>query len=261
MDIITATLIVGVTGLVIGIVLVFAGKKFHVETDEREEKVREYLPGNNCGACGYAGCDAVAAAIVKGDAPVNACPVNSSENAEKIAGIMGVEAEASVRRVAFVKCSGDCESTSKRGNYVGIRDCRSAVLSGIAVGSCEQGCLGYGSCTEACAYGAIHVKNGAAVVDPELCMGCGACAKVCPKSLIELIPAGKKATVRCSNTEKGADVKKVCSAGCIGCRLCTKQCENGAITVEGFLAHVDPEKCTGCGKCAEKCPSGVIRLQ
>ena len=54
--ILAATLMVGGTGLLIGILLGIAGKKFYVEVDERETKVREALPGNNCGGCGYAGC-------------------------------------------------------------------------------------------------------------------------------------------------------------------------------------------------------------
>ena len=108
------------------------------------------------------------------------------------------------------------------------------------------------------AYNAIHVRNGVAVVDADSCVGCGACAKMCPKGLIELIPADKKVAVACSNQDKGPEVKKVCTAGCIGCRLCVKQCEFEAITVDGFLAHVDYDKCTGCGKCAEKCPSKII---
>lgn len=258
MGIVIATLVVGAAGLIIGIALVFAGKKFHVETDERETAVRECLPGNNCGACGYAGCDGVAAAIVKGEAPVNACPVNNAENSQKIAKIMGVEAVETVKRVAFVKCAGDCDSTANQCNYVGIHDCRAAVLSGISIWECDYGCLGYGSCVQACTYHAIHVHNGVAIVDADSCAGCGACVKVCPKGLIELIPADKKVAVACSNRDKGPEVKKVCTVGCIGCRLCTKQCEAGAITVEGFLAHVDYEKCTGCGKCVEKCPSKII---
>lgn len=260
MGILIATLVVGIVGLVIGVSLVFAGNKFYVETDEREIKIRECLPGNNCGACGYPGCDGVAAAIVKGEAPVNACPVNTAENVEQIAGIMGVEATAAVKKVAFVRCAGDCESTSNKCNYVGISDCRAAVLAGLSIWECDYGCLGYGSCVAACTYDAIHVRNGVAVVDADKCAGCGACAKTCPKGLIELIPAGKKAAVACSNQDKGPEVKKVCSTGCIGCRLCTKQCENEAVVVDGFLAHVDYEKCTGCGKCAEKCPSNVIKV-
>ncbi len=261
MAILIATLVVGVIGLLIGIALVYAGKKFEVEVDERETQIRSCLPGNNCGACGYAGCDGVAVAIVKGEAPVNACPVNTADHVKDIAAIMGVEAEETVRKIAFVKCSGDCEHTSKKCNYVGIQDCRAASLAGISVGSCDYGCLGYGSCVQACTYQALHVRQGIPVVDEKLCAGCGACVKTCPKHLIELIPAEKKAAVACSNPEKGAEVKKVCSAGCIGCKICTKQCEAEAITVEGTLAQVDYEKCTGCGACAEKCPSKVIRIK
>ena len=50
--IVIATLIVGVIGLLIGAALVAAGKKFYVKVDEREARVRECLPGNNCGGCG-----------------------------------------------------------------------------------------------------------------------------------------------------------------------------------------------------------------
>ena len=73
--IVIATLIVGVIGLLIGAALVAAGKKFYVEVDVREARVRACLPGNNCGGCGQAGCDAAAAAIVSGEADVNVCPV------------------------------------------------------------------------------------------------------------------------------------------------------------------------------------------
>ncbi len=258
MDIIIATLVVGIIGLLIGIALVAAGKKFHVEVDPREASVRECLPGNNCGACGYAGCDAVAAAIVKGEAPVNACPVASEGAIKDIGKVMGVAASAAARKTAFVHCSGDCESSPVKSNYVGIKDCRAAALSGLSTRSCTFGCLGYGSCVEACGYDAIHVIDGVASVDPSKCAGCGLCAAACPMNLIELIPVGKARAVRCSSKEKGPAVRKACSAGCIGCTLCVKQCEYGAVTFSNNLASIDPEKCVGCGKCAEKCPAKVI---
>lgn len=256
--IIIATLIVGVIGLLIGVALVAAGKKFYVEVDEREALVRECLPGNNCGGCGQAGCDAAAAAIVKGEAEVSLCPVCNEEAVQKISEIMGVDAVETVKKVAFVRCAGSCEQTKEKCNYVGIHDCRAAVLAGISVWECDYGCLGFGSCVEACAFDAIHVENGVAVVDPKKCTGCGRCAAVCPKKLIELIRSDQKVAVRCSSHARGPEVKKVCCAGCIGCKLCTKQCEHEAIQVEGNLAHIDYDKCVNCEKCAEKCPAKII---
>ncbi|MBQ2158434.1 MAG: RnfABCDGE type electron transport complex subunit B, partial [Oscillospiraceae bacterium] len=231
---------------------------FRVEVDERETAVRECLPGNNCGACGFAGCDAMAAAIVKGEAPVNGCPVGGGPVAQKIGEVMGVTAEAEERKVAFVRCKGSCEVTHNQGNYVGIKDCRSAVLSGINVTECDYGCLGFGSCAAVCPQNAIRVKNGVAEVDRRKCVGCGLCVKACPKGLIELIPSSKRVAVQCSNKDKGPLVKKVCSAGCIGCSLCVRQCEHDAVSVENNLAHINYQNCVQCGKCAEKCPVKVI---
>ena len=256
--IVIATLVLVVCGVVVGVGLVFTGKKFYVEVDERETAVRECLPGNNCGACGFAGCDAMAAAIVKGDAPVNGCPVGGAPAAEKIGEIMGTAVEAADRKVAFVRCKGTCEVTSNQGNYVGIEDCRSAVNAGINIPECSFGCLGLGSCAKVCPAGAIGVVDGVAVVDRDKCVACGLCVKTCPKGLIELVPADKYVAVQCSNKDKGPAVKKVCKAGCIGCTLCTKQCEYDAIHMEGNVAHVNYDNCVQCGKCAEKCPQKVI---
>ena len=258
MIILITTVMIVVIGIVVGGGLVYAGKKFYVPVDERETAVRECLPGNNCGACGFAGCDAMAAAIVSGEAPVNGCPVGGAPVAEKIGGIMGKDAQVLERQVAFVRCKGSCENTKKQGNYVGIGDCRSAALSGINVGECDYGCMGLGSCVAVCPQQAIRLVDGVAVVDPRKCVACGLCVKSCPKGLIELIPESKHVVVQCRNRDKGPLVKKVCSAGCIGCSMCVKQCAFDAIHMEGSLAKVTYENCTQCGKCAEKCPVKVI---
>ena len=143
--IIISTIIIGLVGLILGAALVTASKKFYVETDDRVTKVRECLRGANCGACGYAGCDAVAEAIVKGEARVDACPGNSTENIAKIAAILGKETVDQDPQVAYVQCAGTCGVTKPKAEYVGIPDCRAAVLSGLNFGSCEYGCLGLGS--------------------------------------------------------------------------------------------------------------------
>ena len=253
-----AGIVVGVTGLIIGVLLGIAAIKFRVETDTRVEAVRECLPGSNCGGCGFAGCDACAEAIVKGIAPINACA--GSRQAD-IAAIMGTEAGEQVKMVAFVKCAGTCDKTSVKYRYQGIADCRKlALIPGHGEKECSFGCMGYGSCVNACKFDAIHVVNGVAVVDKEKCTGCSACTKVCPNSLIELRPYSASYAVACSSTLKGKDVKAKCTTGCIGCGICAKQCEAGAVTVENNIAHIDYEKCVGCGKCAEKCPQKIIHM-
>lgn len=256
--IIIATCVVGGTGLIIGLLLGFAGKAFYVEVNEKEIEVREALPGNNCGGCGYAGCDALAKAIANGEAEANACPVGGAAVAEVIAGIMGSTVDVT-KNVAFVKCSGDCEKAKDRFNYNGTEDCNQAALStGGGQKACTYGCLGFGSCVKACEFDAIHVENGIAKVDIEKCVACGKCIKACPKHLIELVPYEQKQKVACNSNSFGKDVKAVCSAGCIGCKICEKQCEFDAIHVENNIAHIDYSKCTNCGKCKEKCPVKVI---
>ncbi|MBR0081234.1 MAG: RnfABCDGE type electron transport complex subunit B [Clostridia bacterium] len=256
--ILTTTIVITVIGIIVGAGLVFMGKKFHVDVDEREAAVRECLPGNNCGACGYAGCDAAAAAIVAEEAPVTVCPVGGAAVATKIGGIMGANAEPVERKVAFVKCRGTCAVTKNQGAYTGIRDCRAAVLSGMNLAECDYGCIGLGSCAAVCPQNAITVTDGVAKVNEARCVGCGLCVKACPKNLIELVPESKFVRVECSNRDKGPFVKKVCTAGCIGCGICAKQCGSDAITVENNLAHVRYENCILCGKCVEKCPAKVI---
>ena len=66
---------VGGIGLIVGIFLGIASIVFAVPVDEKEAAINEVLPAANCGGCGYSGCSALAAAIVKGEAPVNACVV------------------------------------------------------------------------------------------------------------------------------------------------------------------------------------------
>ena len=73
--IVTAAAVVSAVGIFVGLFLGAAGIRFKVEVDEKEEAVLAALPGNNCGGCGFAGCSGLAAAIAKGEAPVNACPV------------------------------------------------------------------------------------------------------------------------------------------------------------------------------------------
>ncbi len=260
--VVVATAIVAGVGLFIGLFLGFAAKTFAVAQDEREILVRELLPGANCGGCGYPGCDGLAAAIAKGEAPANACPVANREAHAQIAEVMGTSVVESEKKVAFVKCVGSCDKTQVKYEYYGVQDCnKAAVVPGKGNKKCSYGCMGFGSCVRVCAFDAIHIVNGIAVVDKEKCTGCSTCTAQCPNKLIEMVPAAAKTLVGCSSLDKGKDVKAACSAGCIGCKLCVKACEFDAIHVENNLAYIDYSKCTNCGKCATVCPVKVIQVQ
>ena len=257
--IIIAAVVVGGTGIVIGIILGIAGEKFKVEVDPKEEEVLAALPGNNCGGCGFAGCSGLAAAIAKGEAEVGSCPVGGAAVAAKIGAIMGQEVGESVREVAFVKCAGTCENANADYEYYGVEDC--SMMAFVPNGGpkkCNFGCLGFGECVKACPFDAIHIKNGVAVVDKEQCKACGKCIAKCPHHLIELAPYDQKTFVGCSSHAKGKAVTTACELGCIGCKKCEKTCPNGALTVTDFGAHIDYEKCTNCGACKEACPRHVI---
>ena len=258
--ILTATGIVAAVGLIIGVFLGVAGIKFKVETDEREVAVLDALPGNNCGGCGFPGCSGLAAAIVKGEAPVNGCPVGGDPVGTVIASIMGQDAAESRKMVAFVKCNGTCAVAKTDYEYVGTKDCRMASFApGGGPKSCNFGCMGFGTCVSVCPFDAIHVVDGVAVVDKDACKACGKCIQACPKHLIELIPYDAGYAVACSSHDKGPVVMKSCDVGCIGCMLCQKNCGQEAVKVEDFLAHIDQDKCVSCGVCMEKCPKKAIK--
>ncbi len=257
--IIIAAVVVGIVGIVIGIILGIAGERFKVEVDPREEAILDVLPGNNCGGCGYARCSGLAASIVKGEAELSSCPVGGAPVAEKIGEIMGQDVGETVRMTAFVRCSGTDENANKDYNYIGELSCE--MVKNISNGgpkACNHGCLGFGDCVHVCQFEAISIVDGISVVNKEQCKACGKCVQACPQQLIELIPYDAKHMVRCHSMDMGKIVVKVCKAGCIGCMMCQKVCEVGAITVTNNIAHIDQEKCTGCGKCAEKCPRKII---
>lgn len=257
--ILIAVAVIAFLGLFIGLFLGIAGDKLKVEEDERIGLVESALPGNNCGGCGYAGCSAMAKAIVEGAAPVNGCPVGGEKVAKNIAEIMGVDSGESVRLTAFVKCNGDCEKATKNYTYSGVKDCRMlSFVPGKGEKACTYGCLGYGTCVKECPFDAIHIVDGIAKVDKERCKACGKCVAVCPKNLIELIPYDAAYSVACSSKDKGPDAMKNCKVSCIGCGLCKKNCPVEAVEVTDFLAKIDYDKCQGCGACAEKCPKKAI---
>ncbi len=259
MDILIAFGVVAGVALILGVLLALISHFFAVEEDQKVKAIRACLPGVNCGACGYKGCDDYAAAVAEGTAKPNLCVPGAEATAKELGEILGVEVEAPVDLVAFVHCNGHCEATAKKAAYDGITSCKAASMLYGGPDACRFGCLGLGDCAAACPAGAICLKDGIAHVDTGLCLGCGLCETICPKHIISLIPQETEAVVMCSNTDKGADARKTCKNACIGCKKCEKVCPHGAITVTNNLAKIDYDKCEGCGLCSGVCPTGCMK--
>lgn len=259
MEILLPVIIVLTIGLIAGVGLSIASVLMAVPVDEKVEEVRAVLPGANCGACGYSGCDGYAKAVAEGAAP-SLCAPGGADVAAQVASIMGLEAGEMRPKSAVVHCNGTCGNTERKMNYTGIKSCAAANMMFSGTGKCSFGCLGFGDCVKACDYDAIAVIDGIATVYPERCKACGQCVTACPKKIISIVEGDSPAVVRCQNHDKGGETRKACKVGCIGCMRCVKACEFGAVSVKDFCAAVDFEKCTACGKCTEVCPSKCIDL-
>ena len=268
-EILIAIGILGGLGLSFGLILAAASKVFYVETDPRLDQLNECLPGANCGGCGYAGCGGYAEAVLNGEAPIGKCASGGNECAQAMAAIMGVQAEEVTRKVALVRCSGE-KRYDKSGNlvsgakikaeYEGFQDCLAASkIGGNGPLSCKFGCLGFGTCVKACKYDAISIVNGVAKVNEDRCVGCLACAAVCPRNLIVPVEPNRNVVIACASLAKGAVTTRGCTVGCIGCGLCKKICPKDAITIEKNLAIIDYSKCDNCGLCATVCPKKLIK--
>ena len=254
MPILMPILLLSGIAVVCAVLLTVSDMFFGIKEDETVLAVRDCLPGANCGACGYSGCDSYAKAVADGKAATNLCIPGGDKTAAEIAAVLGVEAADVIERVAVVACNGTCDAAGKRYDYRGEPNCRAANLSYSGDKLCSFSCLGYGDCVKACPHGAISIENGVAVVDYDDCVGCGICVHTCPNHLIRLINDTTRVVVKCSNTEKGAVTRKQCTNGCIGCMKCEKTCPHGAIKVVNNLATIDYSLCTGCAACVEVCP-------
>ena len=258
-DILIAFAVVAAVGLLVGVLLALVSHFFGVPEDVRAKEIREKLPGANCGACGFKGCDDYAAALADGRAAPNLCVPGGADTAAALAAYLGTEAGDTNSAVAIVHCN-RCYKPSVEANvYEGAQSCKAAAMLYGGPEACHYGCLGFGDCAASCPVQAICMRDGIAHVDFTRCIGCGICAANCPKHVIALVPRSAAAAVLCSSLEKGAVAGKKCEGACLGCKKCEKACPNGAVTVQNNLAVLDYDKCTGCGLCAQACPTGCLK--
>ena len=267
--ILLAIIALGAIGLIAALLLYFASRKFAVHEDERIGQVSAVLPQANCGGCGFPGCAGFAGACVKsadekGSLEGLLCPVGGQPVMQQVADILGMAVEAAAPKVAVVRCNGSCENRPRLVTFDGAQSCKVQQMIGMGETGCSYGCYGCGDCVASCQFGALHINPVTLLpeVDEEKCTACGACAKACPRQIIEVRlkgPKNRRMVVLCNNKDKGAIANKWCKASCIGCGKCQKACEKfEAITVTKNLAYIDAEKCKLCRKCEEVCPKGAI---
>ncbi len=246
-------------GTLFGLGLALAAKKFSVTIDPTIEKVKEVLAHAHCGACGYAGCEQYAEAVVRNpDVPPNLCVPAGSRGAEEVARITGKKASAREPVYARVMCQGGWSRSAKKFAYEGVEDCRAVILTG-GDKACRYGCLGYGTCARVCPFGAITMtEDHLPFVDIGKCTGCRKCETACPTKIIEVLPASKQVLVSCHSKDKAGDTKKNCQVGCIACGICVKVCPFDAPALQNNLSRIDINKCSICGLCVRRCPTGAI---
>lgn len=261
LNILYAFLVISALGLLLGVGLAVAAKKFAVKKDERAEEILAILPGANCGACGHPGCSGYASALSAGTAQNGLCSPGGAKTSALVAKILGLEDTASVERmVAFVHCRGSHEVSSLDYKYDGIEDCNAAHLLFKGDNTCKYGCLHLGSCIQVCPVNAIsRDEKGIIMVDPVTCIGCRKCTLVCPTKVIRMIPASGSHAIACNSNDTGARVRKICSVGCIGCKICENKFPASGCKVVNFLSEIDystsMEQIEGA---AEACPTKCI---
>ena len=95
--------VLGITGVLMGLFLAYASKKFEVEVDPKVEAILAILPGVNCGACGYPGCSGYASGVALEGAKMTLCAPGGPKVAAKIGDIMGVAVEMPVKKKPAAK--------------------------------------------------------------------------------------------------------------------------------------------------------------
>ena len=153
-------LVLAAFGLVMSLITTYARK----HASGAFKRVRNLLPGMNCGQCGCPGCDAFAKALLEGRAKVDACRPGGPDLAESLAQALGMSAPE----------GGDYEEMIFAPRQVAFIH--------------ESSCTGCGKCVRACKVDAISGSpKQPHVVNPEWCISCGDCVDACPEECIEMV--------------------------------------------------------------------------
>lgn len=254
-------------GAVAAVILAVASRLLRVEENPLIEEVADALPGANCGGCGFAGCEAYAAAVVVNpDIPANLCTVGGNEVADKVGTLSGKAVVTGEPTVSFRRCSRAEGNVKIKYEYVGTATCASAALLEGGPYMCTWACLGYGDCLRACPFDAMYLENGMVEIIPSKCVSCGQCVKACPRSILQIIPRRARVANHCATREKLKSVSDVCGVGCINCLKCLKACPADAITYDHRRIEIDYSLCIAygqaCGEaCVASCPRGILRYR
>jgi len=254
-------------GLIFGIALAAAARRFHVPSNPVVDEVNENLPAANCGACGFAGCHAYAEQVVENpDIAPTLCAPGGADVAVEIGQLTGKEVGEMRDEVARLRCYGTNTLARQQAEYEGINTCVAATLSFGGPKSCKFGCLGLGDCVRVCQFDAMKINNlGIVEIDVTKCTGCAVCIDACPKNVLIMYPREHRVILSCLTQAKGKAVKDTCTVGCIQCQLCIKECpakaidfRDGAIDINHFMCrHYGP----ACKEiCVEVCPTDIIHL-
>ena len=259
-SVVSSVVILGSLALLFGVMIAFASRTLFVWEDPRIDTVASMLPGNNCGACGQAGCRAFAERVIAGAIQPAQCSVMDGTGVTALAAFLGVEAGTANKRVARLLCGGGSDLSIRVAEYRGVQTCAAAAAVAGGGKGCSWACLGLADCERACTFDAIVMNSrDLPVVSPAMCTACGDCVEACPKGLFTLMPIAQKLIVQCRSLLEGAAAEALCAAACNACGRCVMDAAPGLISMRNGLAVIDYTKNALADPSAtRRCPTRAI---
>lgn len=127
-------------------------------------------------------------------------------------------------------------------------------------------CIGCTACAKICPTNAISgSRDQIHVINPELCIECEACGRVCPTEAVLTDKSVKIARVKKSLWLKPSiDIKN-----CVACENCVEVCPTQALSMfdenlpltENHAVLSAPKKCISCNWCLRNCQYDAIKME